>query len=425
MPKKIKREDFHLYLRTDKKKKDGRMPLYIRFKRIDGEEPKFPLRGYSFSFDEWDRGKQSPIQHSEELSNEIDRIIRTINFKTIDEGVEMNKSLLKSIVANKKIKKPEDESFYDYFESFLSTRVQNKIIGKSTHKGYQTTLNALKEFRKPLLIKNINARLLSDFDDFMIQRGEEKGKKDVYGSRRNRHKHIRAVIQYISAKNIRIENPYKTREMLIPVDIPNDVFLNDQEFAKMYKLIDDVVYEFEYESVELRVLLMYLFSCIEGLRISDILTVKWGDANFDLDPIILTLQLKKNEAKKITKIEIPIFPMAIKIILLTAEENIDNVENENRIFNYQYTNYEINTTLRKLAKMAGIEKYITFHSSRRTFATLASLQGLDIKTLKEFMGHSNTGMTERYIKRLEGIVGNSVKMPPIFSSIKKIKNRLK
>jgi len=31
-----------LYLRIDKRKKDGRMPLYIRFPRIDGEEPKFP-----------------------------------------------------------------------------------------------------------------------------------------------------------------------------------------------------------------------------------------------------------------------------------------------------------------------------------------------------------------------------------------------
>lgn len=30
-----------LFLRTDKKKKNGKMPLFIRFQRIDGKEPKF------------------------------------------------------------------------------------------------------------------------------------------------------------------------------------------------------------------------------------------------------------------------------------------------------------------------------------------------------------------------------------------------
>ena len=39
----MKSYKFTLYLGTDKKKKNGKMPLYIRFRRIDGEEPIFPL----------------------------------------------------------------------------------------------------------------------------------------------------------------------------------------------------------------------------------------------------------------------------------------------------------------------------------------------------------------------------------------------
>lgn len=425
MLKKFERDKIHLYLRTDKKRKDGKMPLYIRFKRIDGEEPKYPLKGYSYSFEEWDRNNQSPIPPSKELDEEIDRIIQVINFKTIYEEFEMSKSLLKTIVAGKVVQKPENESFYEHFNNFLSIKKRNKIIAESTYKAYITTLNALKEFRKTIRIRDINAKLLNRFANFMQQRGNEKGKGNVSGSIRNRHKNIDTVIKYIEAKKIPIENPYSTGEVVIPKDIPNDVFLNDQEFDRMYKLIDDVVYEFELESVEIRVLLMYLFSCIEGLRISDIQKVKWGDINFDLNPIILTLQLKKNNERKKTEIRIPIFPLAIKILLLIAEENFDNVENENRIFNNQYANYKINTTLRKLAKMAGIEKYITFHSSRRTFATLASLQGTDLKTLKAFMGHSSTEMTERYVKWQQAIAENSVRMPRIFRSIEDIEKKLK
>lgn len=399
MPKKIKREDFHLYLRTDKKKKDGRMPLYIRFKRIDGEEPKFPLRGYSYSFDEWDREKQSPIQHSDEdeLANEIDRIIRNINVKTIDEGFEMNKSLLKRIVAGEKIRKPEEASFYDYFNSFLSIRLQNKTIGETTRQSYQTTFNALKEFRKSIRIKDINARLLKSFDDFMIQRGNKKGKGNVHGSRRNRHKHIQTIIQYINAKHIQIENPYKTGELSIPEDRPNEVFLDFREFMRMYSLMDKLTEK----TIEHRVLLIYLFSCIEALRISDALAVKWEDINVKRLPMILKYTTRKKTRRGHVTIVTPIFKLAEKILVLATENDINKLKYENKIFDYGYTTKQINDTLKKLAKMVNIQKDLTFHSSRRTYATLASAQGASLTQIQKYMGHSNPGMTMRYIKNYE------------------------
>ena len=39
----IKIQEPTLYLRVDKKKKDGKMPICIRFQRIDKKEPKFSL----------------------------------------------------------------------------------------------------------------------------------------------------------------------------------------------------------------------------------------------------------------------------------------------------------------------------------------------------------------------------------------------
>ena len=50
----IKIQEPTLFLRVDKKKKDGRMPIYIRFQRIDGKEPKFPL-GISCLPEKWDK----------------------------------------------------------------------------------------------------------------------------------------------------------------------------------------------------------------------------------------------------------------------------------------------------------------------------------------------------------------------------------
>jgi integrase len=80
-----------------------------------------------------------------------------------------------------------------------------------------------------------------------------------------------------------------------------------------------------------------------------------------------------------------------------AEGDLDNVEKENHIF-HQYRKQDINETLRELTKMAEIDKYITYHSSRRTFATLASAKGMPIRIQKQYMGHGNIRTTERYIK---------------------------
>lgn len=78
----MKSYKFTLYLRTDKKKKNGKMPLYIRFRRIDGEEPKFSL-GIDLSKEEWDEEVMRPVDPALKLliDKETLRIEREINVK--------------------------------------------------------------------------------------------------------------------------------------------------------------------------------------------------------------------------------------------------------------------------------------------------------------------------------------------------------
>ena len=64
----------------------------------------------------------------------------------------------------------------------------------STRKSYETTLSALKEFKGEIKVKDINAKLLENFDKFLIKRGQESGKGEVKGSRYNRIKHMKTII---------------------------------------------------------------------------------------------------------------------------------------------------------------------------------------------------------------------------------------
>lgn len=59
--------------------------------------------------------------------------------------------------------------------------------------------------------------------------------------------------------------------------------------------------------------------------------------------------------------------------------------------------------------MAKIDKHITYHSSRHTFATLLVQDGTDIYTISRYLGHKSIDMTQRYLKYDLSVAINSAK----------------
>lgn len=96
------------------------------------------------------------------------------------EGIEITKEILREIVSQKQAKtdRPENQSFYAYFDDYISKRTKTGKIGVSTLKGYETTLKSLREFRAKIRSKDVSTKLLSYFEKFLIKRGEESGKGD-------------------------------------------------------------------------------------------------------------------------------------------------------------------------------------------------------------------------------------------------------
>ena len=149
---------------------------------------------------------------------------------------------------------------------------------------------------------------------------------------------------------------------------------------------------------------MYLFSCAIGIRLSDALRIKWGNLDVSEEKIIVDLIPKKGDRpeKRNREIHVPLSSFGEKIIEWAAFDDDDRipynrVEHENLMFRVS-SEATINPTLKKLAKMAGVEKNITYHSARRTFATLTAAAGADAYTIKNYLGHKSVAMAERYMK---------------------------
>lgn len=375
------------------------MPLYIRFPRIDGEEPKFPT-GVDLLPEEWNDTAKCPYDEALKLivEKELTRI-RTRIYNALVNDEKLTKSLLREIVTNKEPESPGNASFYGYFDKYLLERIQAGRISRATEKGYDTTRRALKKFRKEIRIKDIDAKLINGFERFLIKRGRENGRGDVLGSRANRLKHVRTVVFDIERRGVPIKNPYRTRECVVPEAAVNDTFLEYDELKQMYQMLG---LEAEIGSTEFRVLVMYLFSCAVGIRLSDALRIKWGNRDVSEETIIVHLIPKKGDRpeKRNREIYIPLLSFGKEIIEWIALDDdgipYSQVEPENLIFRVS-SKATINPTLKKLAKIAGVEKNITFHSARRTFATLTAA-GADAYTIKNYLGHKSVAMAERYMK---------------------------
>ncbi|MFG5857406.1 site-specific integrase [Dysgonomonas sp. Shenzhen-Wh21] len=390
-----------LFLKRDKKnKKGGKIPLHIRFTRIDGEEIKFSLgkKGKPFKFleEEWDNKNKCPYDPSLKIiiSKELNRINSAV-IDAVRHDEELTKDLLKKIVKNEIADESKNASFFDYFNKYIAMQEKKGNMSNGTFKSYRTTFRALEEFRKEIRIKDINEKFVNDFEKFLIKRGNEAGRGDVEGSRYNRLRHLRAVINYIGTRQkIKIENPFQSGDISIKEPPTNDIFLEKEELNKLNTYF---LKEVTHGSLESDVLAMFLFSCMTGLRIGDVLTLKWKHIDRSDEPWVISKILEK----KVGGNEVPLENIISKYALCLldwTQDDYNNLEQPERFVFPQIERTKINTTLRECAEKAGIDKHLTFHSSRRTCATNFMINGMDRYALMRFMGHKNFNTTLRYVK---------------------------
>ncbi|MGL5958003.1 MAG: site-specific integrase [Phocaeicola sp.] len=126
-----------------------------------------------------------------------------------------------------------------------------------------------------------------------------------------------------------------------------------------------------------------LFSCLTGLRISDILNLKWEDLVIAPDQgYCIRIRTQKTKAEVI-------LPISEEALELCGEESTGKVF---KGLTRSMTNYP----LKKWITAAGITKPITFHSFRHTYATLQIASGTDIYTVSKMLTHRNVSTTQIY-----------------------------
>jgi len=150
---------------------------------------------------------------------------------------------------------------------------------------------------------------------------------------------------------------------------------------------------------------IFLFSCFTGLAYIDVKNLTKSHISFGIDgeKWIFTHRQKTESASKI-----PILPVTQMII--DKYENHPQCLNEDKLLPI-LSNQKMNAYLKEIAGVCEIEKELTFHIARHTFATTVTLtNGVPIESVSKMLGHKNLRTTQHYAKVLDRKVSEDMKL---------------
>jgi site-specific recombinase XerD len=150
---------------------------------------------------------------------------------------------------------------------------------------------------------------------------------------------------------------------------------------------------------------IFVFSCFTGLAYVDVKNLTINNINYGIDgqKWIFTHRQKTETASKIPLLPIP-------EMLIEKYKNHPQCLNQNRLMPI-LTNQRMNSYLKEIAAVCGINKELTFHIARHTFATTVTLSnGVPIETVSKMLGHKSIKTTQHYAKILDKKVSEDMKI---------------
>ncbi|WP_303027555.1 site-specific integrase, partial [Duncaniella muris] len=135
---------------------------------------------------------------------------------------------------------------------------------------------------------------------------------------------------------------------------------------------------------------IFIFSCYTGLAYIDIKELKKEhiQTSFDGNQWIMTHRHKTG-----TPVNVPLLAIPQELI-----KKYEGQAKDGLLFPV-LSNQKMNAYLKEIAVVCGIEKNITFHLARHTFATTVTLShGVPIESVSKMLGHTNIQTTQIYAR---------------------------
>ena len=383
--------NFWLKSRTDK---NGKSPITMTI-GANGERAEFQT-GKKIEPENWDNGKQQAKGKTTEaklLNTYLSQLRNKVYLKEIElmqRGFLITARLLRDAVVDK-VEALNEKTLFQVFSEH--NEEQGKMIGKgiskSTHWLSEYTYRLLKEHveqkykRSDLYLRELNIGFIQAFHTFL------RTDKGMAQNSSTKHlKLLKKIINVAVANSYMTFNPFMTYKVeREPVEID---FLDEEELRRIINF-DTPLPRLE------RAKDMFLFGCFTGLSYIDIKTL--APEHFERDGAG-RIWIKKRRVKTGVLSRIPLLPIA-KMIL-------DKYRDGEKLLPIQDP-ADVNKYLKDIAILCNINKRITFHTSRHTFASTVTLaNNISLEVVSKMLGHTNTRMTTHYAKLVDKCIGEQM-----------------
>lgn len=269
-----------------------------------------------------------------------------------------------------------------------------ETIAWGTLKNYLTTQKYLQKYLKEklhtsdILLKEINYKFVTSFEYYLksfnpIDHHKPLGNNGVM-------KHMERFRKMI---NVALKNEWMEKDPFRAYKLRFNKYERGYLTAEELELIENK--QFKIERLQY-VKDLFIFSCYTGLAYTD--TINLTQLNLvkgiDNETWLITKRQKTG-----TPVKIPLLPKATEI-LNSYRTNIKSLA-EGSLFP-KISNQRLNGYLKEMADVCGIEKNLTFHLARHTFATTVTLSnGVPIESVSKMLGHTKITTTQVYARVIE------------------------
>lgn len=361
--------NYKFILRTDQQK-NGQAPLYCRG-YFDRKKKDISLKIY-LKKGQFDENRAVIKGHPEEKV--LNLVLEKIKFRMSQETLncELNESdftpeLFEQIVKGKVTNR---NSFYEFALNEINNSEEHSAQTKKT---YLTQVSKMKLFRPELTWKELNLDFIEKYKNYMI--------KTLHNNENTYYKSLTFIKSMINRG---------IRKGHVKENLFRNITLKKIQGKREFLDIEDLkVLEELYQTGKLvrhrqNVLQYFLFSCYTGLRYMDIKQIRHGDIRNSI--IQITMHKTKDNVR------IPVIEKA-RALIVPGEPG-------ERIFKV-ITNQKTNDFLKEIMVIANINKKISFHCARHTFATVGLTVGIPIEVISKLLGHRDLKTTQIYAKVID------------------------
>ncbi|NEW79189.1 MAG: site-specific integrase [Gelidibacter sp.] len=386
------------YIKRVKVDINGKANIYFRI-TVNGRRSELSIRR-KIDINKWNTQAGKAKGHSEESQkiNQFIDIIQNKIYKIHQNFVENHTSYSASTILDHYLGKNEKNKMLLVLFEEHNTQVE-KLIGKDfapgTAERYKTAKMHVEDYIgkeyhvTDIPVKDVDHKFITGFEYYL---------KTVRNCSHNTS--IKYITNFKKIIRIAYANDWISKDPFFNwkarLKIVDREYLSKEEIQKM---IEKGVHTKRLDQVKD----IFIFCCFTGLAYADVKKLCNNDLVIGIDG---EYWIKTKRTKTDTRSNIPVLPTAAAILNKYADH--PEVINSNKLLPVS-SNQKMNAYLKEIAGLCEINKNLTFHLARHTFATTVTLSnGVPIESVSKMLGHKSLKTTQHYAKILDRKVSDDM-----------------